>query len=143
MRDPRAFLKAGQAQAPRNGHGRIGPDLDGRALTYIFKPPAARKLRIPKNQSLGSLLTSGLRCRLITAAKATTLRATLRLGNTVVGQIKVKKKKAGRTSLTVPLNAAGRARLSGARNARLRLTVKAQSRNTTRAKLRVKRALGR
>ena len=113
------------------------------SLTYTFRPPAARKLAIAKNQSLGSVVSSGLRCKLITAAKATTLRATLKLGNTVVGQTKAKRKKRGKTSLTVPLNAAGRARLGGAPNATLTLIVKAQSRNTSRVKLRAKRALGR
>jgi subtilisin family serine protease len=113
------------------------------SLTYTFKPPAARKLAILKNQSLGSVLSSGLRCRLITAAKATTLRATLKLGNNVVGQTKAKRKKRGKTSLRVPLNASGRALLRGASNARLTLIVRAQSRKTSRAKLGAKRTLGR
>jgi hypothetical protein len=112
-------------------------------MTYNFKPPAARKLAIRRNQTLRSLLRSGLKCTLITAARATTLSATLKLGNIVVGQAKVRKRSAGKMSLTVPLNAAGRARLRGARNARLALTVKAQSRNTSRAKLRARRSLGR
>ena len=131
----------------RHTVGATATDVSGltstSTLTYTFRPPAARKLAIPRNQSIGSVLSSGLRCRLITAAKATTLRATLKLGNTVVGQTKARKKKRGKTSLRVPLNAAGRARLAGASSATLKLIVKAQSRNTSRAKLRAKRRLAR
>jgi hypothetical protein len=112
-------------------------------LTYTFKPPAARKLRIPKRQSLSSVLSSGLKCTLITAAKRTTLGATLKLGNTVVGQTRAKKRKRGKTTLKIPLNAAGKALLGGGSTATLKLTVTAKSRNTSRAKLRAKRTLSR
>ena len=43
----------------------------------------------------------------------------------MAGQTKTKKRKRGKASLTVPLNAAGRALLGGASNATLKLTVKA------------------
>ena len=68
---------------------------------------------------------------------------TLKLGNSVGGEKKVRNRKRGKTALKVPLNATGRALLSGARNATLKVTVKATSRNTTRAKLRAKRTLAR
>ena len=54
------------------------------------------------------MLSSGLKCTLITAAKRTTLGATLKVGNTVVGQTKAKKRSRGKTTLTIPLNAAGK-----------------------------------
>ena len=110
-------------------------------LTYTFKPPAARKLRIQEKRSLGSVLSSGLKCTLITAAGRTTLAATLKVGNTVVGQAKAKKRRRGKTTLTIPLTAAGKTLLRGARTASLKLTVTARSRNTSRAKLRARRTL--
>ncbi|MET0510226.1 MAG: S8 family serine peptidase [Thermoleophilaceae bacterium] len=129
----------------RHRLGATATDVSGltsqSTLTYTFKPPAARKLRIPRKQGLGSVLRSGLKCTLITAVKRTRLGATLKLGNSVVGQTKAKKRKRGKTTLTIPLTAAGKALLGRASNASLKLTVTAKSRNTSRAKLRAKGTL--
>ena len=62
------------------------------------------------------MLSSGLKCTLITAAKRTTLGATLKLGNTVVGQTKAKKRRRGKTTLTIPLTAAGKTLLRGSKH---------------------------
>jgi hypothetical protein len=113
------------------------------SLTYTFRPPAASKLAIPKNQSLGSVLASGLRCTLRTAAKGTKMTATLKSGSTILGQKKTKSKRAGKATLKIALSSTGRAVLSGAGSANLSVTVTATRRNTSRAKLRAKRTLRR
>jgi hypothetical protein len=113
------------------------------SLTYTFRPPAASRLSIPKNQSLASVLSSGLRCKLRTAEKRTKLTAILKSGNTVLGGKTTKSKRAGKMKLTIPLNATGLAVLRGAGRANLSVTITAKSRNTTRAKLRKKQTLSR
>ena len=112
-------------------------------LTYNFRPPAASKLAIPKRQSLASVRSSGLRCTLRTAERRTKLTAVLKSGSTILGRKAAKSKRAGRMTLKIPLAAAGVAQLRGAASARLSVTLTADSRHTTRAKLRAKRTLSR
>lgn len=112
------------------------------SLIYTFTPRAASRLAIPK-QSLGSVLTSGLKCTLLTVERRTKLTATLKSGNTIIGQKTTRSKRAGKTTLKVPLNATGLAALRDARRATLSVSVTAESRHTRRAKLRAKRTLRR
>jgi subtilisin family serine protease len=111
-------------------------------LTYTVKPDAARRLRISRGQTIGSVLSSGLRCSLIVARRRTSLNATLRVGTTVVGQLRTRKNR-GKRILTVPLNGTGRALLSGRSSAKFKLTVSARSRTAAAVKLRARRTLSR
>ncbi len=113
------------------------------ALTYDFRPPAASKLAILKKQSLASVLRSGLRCTLRTAERRTKLTAVLKSGSAILGRKTTKSKRAGKMTLKIRLTAAGASQLRDASSANLSVTVTAKSRNTTRAKLRAKRALSR
>jgi hypothetical protein len=113
------------------------------SLTYTFRPPAASRLAIPKNQSLTSVRSSGLRCTLRTAERRTKVTAILKSGSTVLGTKTTKSKRAGKTALKIPLNSTGQAVLRGAGSAKLSVTVRAKSRNTRRAKLRAARSLRR
>jgi len=113
------------------------------SLTYTFTPRAASKLAIPNNQSLGSVLASGLRCTLTTAERRTKLTAILKSGSTVLGTKTTRSKRAGQMKLKIPLNPTGLTILRGAGRATLSVTLTAQSRHTRRAKLRAKRTLRR
>jgi hypothetical protein len=116
--------------------------ISNSTLTYTVKPDAARRLRISRGQTIGSVLSSGLRCSLIVARRRTTLNATLRVGTTVVGSLKTRKNR-GKRTLTIKLNGTGRALLSGKSSARFKLAVSARSRTAAPVKLRARRTLGR
>jgi hypothetical protein len=110
-------------------------------LTYRIRAAAAR-LRIPRKQSIGTVLRDGFECSLQVAANRTTLVAALKVGKTTVGKLKARRNR-GKRKLQVQLSRAGRAKLAGAATAELKLVVKARSRGTAPATVRGKRTLKR
>src|SRR4051812_2820920 len=111
-------------------------------LTYRVKPFAAKKLTIP-TQSLRSVLTTGLACRVTVVAKQTTLKAILKVGHSVVGRVTAKKKKPGKATLRIKLSKGGEALVRRSSRAKFSLAITATSKAASTAKLKAKRALTR
>ena len=108
----------------------------------VTRPPAAKSLQLLSRQTIASVLRRGFGCTLDVTADATRLVATLKVGKTTVGTLKVTKQR-GKATLRLKPSKTGERKLRGLRKAKFALTIAASSPNATATKLSVSRTLKR